>query len=167
MKSRTWLFFALTTTIFWGIWGAFIEIPEKAGFPATLGYSVWALTMIPCALAALAIIKWKPETDRKSIFLGSVIGLLGAGGQLILFEALRSGPAYIVFPFISLFPVVTIFLSILFLKERAGMRQWAGIILALVAIFFLSYQKADGTTISGYTWLFMSVLVFLMWGIQA
>jgi uncharacterized membrane protein len=167
MKSKTWLFFALTTTVFWGIWGAFIEIPEKAGFPATLGYSVWALTMIPCALVALAIIKWKPETDRKSVFLGSVIGLLGAGGQLILFEALRSGPAYIVFPFISLFPVVTIFLSILFLKERAGMRQWAGIILALIAIFFLSYQKPDGSTISGYAWLFMSVLVFLMWGIQA
>ena len=167
MKSKTWLFFALTTTIFWGIWGAFIEIPEKAGFPATLGYSVWALTMIPCALVALAIIKWKPETDRKSIFLGSVIGLLGAGGQLILFEALRSGPAYIVFPFISLFPVVTIFLSIIFLKERAGLRQWSGIILALVAIFFLSYQKPDGTTISGYAWLLMSMMVFLMWGIQA
>jgi len=167
MKSKTWLFFALTTTVFWGIWGAFIEIPEKAGFPATLGYSVWALTMIPCALVALAIIKWKPETDPKSIFLGSVIGLLGAGGQLILFEALRSGPAYIVFPFISLFPVVTIFLSILFLKERAGFRQWAGIVLALIAIFFLSWQKADGTNISGYTWLLMSVLVFLMWGIQA
>jgi uncharacterized membrane protein len=167
MKSKTWLFFALTTTIFWGIWGAFIEIPEKAGFPATLGYSVWALTMIPCALVALAIIKWKPETDIKSVFLGSVIGLLGAGGQLILFEALRSGPAYIVFPFISLFPVVTIFLSLIFLKERAGFRQWSGIVLALVAIFFLSYQKPDGTIVEGYGWLFMSVLVFLMWGVQA
>ena len=42
MKTKTWLFFALTTTVFWGIWGAFIEIPEKAGFPATLGYSIWA-----------------------------------------------------------------------------------------------------------------------------
>lgn len=167
MKSKTWLFFALITTLFWGIWGAFIEIPEKAGFPATLGYSVWALTMIPCALVALAIIKWKPETDPKSIFLGSVIGFLGAGGQLILFEALRSGPAYIVFPFISLFPVVTIFLSILFLKERAGFRQWSGIILALVAIFFLSWQKPDGTNVSSYGWLLMSVLVFLAWGIQA
>jgi uncharacterized membrane protein len=167
MKSKTWLFFALTTTLFWGIWGAFIEIPEKAGFPATLGYSVWALTMIPCAMVALAIIKWKPETDPKSIFLGSVIGFLGAGGQLILFEALRSGPAYIVFPFISLFPVVTIFLSILFLKERAGFRQWSGIILALVAIFFLSWQKPDGTNVSNYAWLLMSVLVFMAWGIQA
>ena len=47
------------------------------------------------------------------------------------------------------------------------MRQWAGIILALIAIFFLSYQKPDGTTISGYAWLLMSMMVFLMWGIQA
>jgi drug/metabolite transporter (DMT)-like permease len=167
MKTKTWLIFALTTTIFWGVWGAFIEMPEKAGFPATLGYSVWALTMIPCALVALAIIKWKPETDLKSVFLGSVIGLLGAGGQLILFEALRSGPAYIVFPFISLFPVVTIFLSIIFLKERAGLRQWLGIILALVAIFFLSWQKPADGSISSYGWLVLSILVFLAWGIQA
>jgi drug/metabolite transporter (DMT)-like permease len=95
------------------------------------------------------------------------VGFLGAGGQLILFEALRSGPAYIVFPFISLFPVVTIFLSIIFLKERAGLRQWAGIILALIAIFFLSWQKPDGSVVSGYGWLALSVMVFLAWGIQA
>src|SRR5256885_9776784 len=35
MKStKLWLFYAIITTVFWGIWGAFIEIPEKAGFPA-------------------------------------------------------------------------------------------------------------------------------------
>jgi len=76
--------YALITTIFWGVWGAFIEIPEKAGFPATLGYVVWSLTMIPCALWALKIIGWKPETDRKSIFLGMAVGLLGAGELLPL-----------------------------------------------------------------------------------
>lgn len=50
MKSKIWLIFALVTTIFWGVWGAFIEITEQAGFPATLGYVVWSLTMIPPAL---------------------------------------------------------------------------------------------------------------------
>ena len=85
MKTRLWLIFAIVTTLFWGVWGAFIEIPEKAGFPATLGYSVWALTMIPCSLVALAIIRWKLEYDARSILLGSAVGLLGAGGQLILF----------------------------------------------------------------------------------
>ena len=38
-----------------GVWGALIEVPEKNGFPATLGYVVWALTMIPAAIIALYI----------------------------------------------------------------------------------------------------------------
>lgn len=139
MKQRPWLLFALITMVFWGIWGALIEIPEKAGFPATLGYSVWALTMIPCAIVALFLINWKLEYDARSIFLGIIVGLLGAGGQLILFQALREGPAYIVFPVISLFPVITIFLSAALLKETTTRRHWIGIALALVAILLLSY----------------------------
>jgi drug/metabolite transporter (DMT)-like permease len=157
----------VVTTSFWGLWGAMIEIPEKAGFPATLGYSVWAITMIIPALVALKIISWKLEYDGRSIFLGAVIGFLGAGGQLILFQALRMGPAYLVFPFISLSPVVTILLSYWFLKERASFRGWIGIVLALLAIPLLSYQPPNSTAASGYIWIILALLVFLAWGIQA
>ena len=159
--------YTFITTVFWGVWGAFIEIPEKAGFPATLGYSVWALTMIPCAFVALAVIKWKLEYDTRSVLLGCAVGLLGAGGQLILFEALRDGPAYVVFPVISLFPVVTIFLSSAFLKETTNKRSRYGIAIALVAIIFLSYQQPGDKNIKGYLWLVLSIIVFLMWGVQA
>jgi len=166
-SSRLWLLYALITTLFWGIWGAFIEIPEKAGFPATLGYVIWSLTMIPCSLVALHIIGWKPETDRRSVFLGMMVGLLGAGGQLILFEALRQGPAYIVFPLISLFPVLTIALSVLFLKERTTRRHWTGIALALIAAVFLADPKIGGNGAKTGTWLLLAVIVFVMWGLQA
>lgn len=165
-SSKAWLFYALINTIFWGVWGAFIEIPEKAGFPATLGYVVWALTMIPCSIFALRIIGWKPETDKRSVLLGLAAGLLGAGGQLILFEALRQGPAYIVFPLISLFPVLTIVLSVVFLKERTNFRQWIGIVLALAAAVFLANPKLDDAGGKGGSWLLLSVLVFVMWGLQ-
>ncbi len=168
MKSnRLWLTYALITTIFWGVWGAFIETPEKAGFPATLGYVVWALTMIPCALFALYKINWKPEHDLRSIFLGSATGLLGAGGQLLLFQALRQGPAYIVFPIISLYPVLTIALSIIFLRERTKLRQWIGIVLALIAMFFLSNPQNNPFSSKGMGWLILAVLVFIMWAVQA
>jgi len=166
-SSRLWLFYAIITTVFWGVWGAFIEIPEKAGFPATLGYVVWSITMIPCAIVALIIIKWKPETDKRSIFFGMATGLLGAGGQLILFEALRQGPAYIVFPLISLFPVLTIFLSVVFLKEHTNKKHWLGIGLALAAAVFLANPKITGSDPSGSSWLLLSIIVFVMWGIQA
>ncbi|MFA5818413.1 MAG: EamA family transporter [Bacteroidales bacterium] len=166
-EKRLWLFYALITTIFWGVWGAFIEIPEKSGFPATLGYVVWSLTMIPCALFALYRIKWKLDYDKRSILLGSAAGLIGSGGQLLLFQALRQGPAYIVFPIISLYPVLTIFLSLVFLKERTHLRQWTGIILALIAMFFLSNPQVDPVHSSGLGWLLMAILVFILWGMQA
>jgi len=165
--SRSWLLFAVLTTIFWGVWGAFIEIPEKAGFPATLGYVMWAIVMIPCSLVALRLIHWKIEYDLRSIGLGLIVGLLGAGGQLLLFEALREGPAYIVFPLISLFPVLTIILSIVFLKEKSSKRQWAGIISAVVAAFFLANPKLSTTGVKGSHWLWLSAIVFIMWGLQA
>jgi len=167
VKVRPWLIYAIITTTFWGVWGALIELPGKAGFPATLGYVVWAITMIPPAIVALKIINWKLEYDKKSIVLGCIIGLTGAGGQLVLFQALRTGPAYLVFPFISLSPVITILLSFLFLKERASKKGWIGISMALVAIILLSYQPPNDTNSSGYLWIILSLIVFLAWGLQA
>jgi drug/metabolite transporter (DMT)-like permease len=165
--SRTWLSYAIITTVFWGVWGALIEVPQKAGFPPTLGYIVWSLTMIPCALVAMYLVKWKIETDKRSIILGSAVGLLGAGGQLLLFQALKEGPAYIIFPFISLYPTLTILLSVLILKERTSILKWAGIGIALVAIYFLSYQQPGASDTRGYLWLVLSLLVFAAWGLQA
>ena len=167
MKPKRWLLYAVVTTLFWGIWGALIELPEKAGFPATLGYSVWALTMIPPALVALRTIDWKLDRDRRSVVLGCAAGFLGAGGQLVLFQALREGPAYIVFPLISLSPVVTILLSTWLLGERTHVRGWTGIGLALLAVPLLSYTPPGDATVAGYGWLALSLLVFLAWGVQA
>jgi len=166
MKNKVWLLYAILTTIAWGIWGALIEIPQKNGFPATLGYSVWALTMIPCSIIALKLIRFRLDFNIKSIILGMIIGLTGAGGQLILFEALREGPAYIIFPIVSLSPVVTVLISLLVLKEKANRKSWIGISFALIAIFLLSYMKPNNMEIKGFLWLGLSILVFLMWGIQ-
>jgi uncharacterized membrane protein len=167
VKSKLWLLFAGVTTLFWGVWGAFIEIPEKNGFPATLGYTVWALTMVPCAMVALAIIKWRPEHDLRSVLYGSTVGLLGAGGQLVLFQALRLGPAYLVFPIISLYPVLTVALSVLVLKERTSRKAAIGVGLALVAVVLLSYQPPQYSAGRGYLWLVLAGLVFVAWGLQA
>jgi drug/metabolite transporter (DMT)-like permease len=166
-QPRRWLLYAVVTTLTWGVWGALIELPEKAGFPPTLGYSVWALTMIPCACVVLAMAGWRVARDRRALLLGSAAGFLGAGGQIILFEALRTGPAYVVFPVVSLYPALTILLSVLRLGETAARRHWAGILLALPAIALLSWTGQSDTRVTGYTWLLLALGVFVMWGVQA
>lgn len=167
LKNKMWLIYALITTVFWGVWGAFTEVSEGAGFPGTLIYVVWAITMIIPAIIGLKKINWKLDFNLRSVLLGSLIGLLGAGGQLALFTgAIVNGPAYLIFPIISLSPVVTILLSVLFLRERATKAGWAGIVLAVFAIPWLSYQDPQSAS-GGYLWLIYALIVFLAWGVQA
>ena len=167
MKSKTWLIYALTTTLFWGVWGAFAGVPAKNGFPETLIYCVWALTMIPPALFALKLINWKLQYDAKSITLGCVIGFLGAGGQMLLFHAITLGPSYLIFPIISLSPVVTIALSFLLLKERTGKLGSLGIVLALCALPLFEYSRTNGGSDYGVLWFVLALCIFAAWGLQA
>jgi drug/metabolite transporter (DMT)-like permease len=140
---------------------------DKEGIPETVVYILWALSMIPCAIAALIINKGKFMHDGKSALLGCTVGLLGAGGQLVLFKALAIGPAYIIFPFISMSPVVVITLAAIFLKEKANKWQMAGIVVALAAILLLSIQTGgDDSPVSGWLWIVLAVLVLFAWGIQ-
>ena len=168
MKDKLWLLFILITVVTWGIWGAFSDLQmDKEGIPETVVYILWALTMIPCAIAALIINKGKFMHDGKSALLGCTVGLLGAGGQLVLFKALSIGPAYIIFPFISMSPVVVITLAAIFLKEKANKWQIAGIVVALAAILLLSIQTGgDDSPVSGWLWIILAVLVLFAWGIQ-
>ncbi len=167
MKSKAWLLYALLTTISWGIWGAFIGIPTENGFPETLVYCVWAITMIPPAFIVLKLVDWKLQYDKKSILLGSIIGLLGAGGQLILFHAVKVGPTHLIFPIISLSPVITIGLSMLLLKERTGKLGALGILLALISLPLLNYSAGSEGVGQHFVWFILALLVLSAWGIQA
>lgn len=166
MRKQLWLLYAIITVLAWGLWGALIDTPAKAGFPETLGYIVWALTMIPPCLVALALAGWKLETDLRSVIFGSLAGFLGAGGQLVLFKVLRIAPAYLVFPFISLSPLVTIVLALVISRERASTKGWIGIALALVAGLLLAYAPPQGGGGGGLLWVGLALLVFLAWGLQ-
>jgi drug/metabolite transporter (DMT)-like permease len=102
------------------------------------------------------------------VALGTAAGLLGAGGQLALFETLRRGPAYLVFPIVSLSPAVSVVLAVALLGESATPRVWTGIVLALIAVPLLSYQPPGRSPAArGRLWLGLSLAVCLAWGIQA
>lgn len=160
-----WLVHALVTALLWGVWGALVGLPGEHGIPETLNYVVWALTMILPAAFILYRSGQGLQRDRRSVVLGLAIGLLGAGGQLVLFHAVRIGPPYLIFPIISLSPAITIALSMGLLKERTGLMGALGIVLALIALPLFDYHP-DGTT--GYgTWFLLSLGILAAWGVQA
>lgn len=165
-RRRPWLAFALATVALWGVWGALAGLSAEHGFPDTLVYCVWALTMIPPALYILWRNGWKLERSPRAVAYGMTIGLLGAGGQMLLFHTLTIGPAYFVFPIISLSPVVTIALSFLLLRERTGWMGTLGIVLALLALPLLDLSFGRGAS-EGLGWFLQSLLIMLAWGVQA
>ncbi|HEX8404155.1 MAG TPA: EamA family transporter [Duganella sp.] len=166
VRPAGWLGYALTTTLLWGVWGAFAGLPGQNGFPETLIYVVWALTMIPPALFVLARAGWRVRADRRAIAYGLTIGLLGAGGQMILFYAVKAGPTYLIFPLISLSPVITIALSYLFLRERTGALGVGGIVLAVCALPLFDYTPGGAPQQYGL-WFVLAIGVLIAWGLQA
>jgi uncharacterized membrane protein len=159
--------YALITTAFWGVWGAFAGLPAEHGFPETLIYVVWAITMIPPALFALARSGWRLPREPRSVLLGALIGLTGAGGQMLLFHAVHTGPTYLIFPLIALSPVVTIGLSLLWLGERTTWIGALGIVLALASLPLFDYEPGQATVGHGVAWFFYALVILLAWGVQA
>lgn len=167
MTSRRWLLFAFLTVGLWGVWGAFAGISAQRGFPETLVYCVWAVTMILPAVVVMQREKWRLDRDPRSILYGLLIGLTGAGGQMVLFYAVTTGPAYLIFPIISLSPLVTILMSLLLLKERTSLLGALGVVLALVALPLFDFSPQGFSFSQGATWFPLALIVMLCWGVQA
>jgi drug/metabolite transporter (DMT)-like permease len=164
-RTRSWIFYAALLVLFWGVWGAFSALPAtKYGYPDEMIYSIWALTMIIPAVFALR----GQRFDRRpqATIYGLLIGLTGAGGQLLLFQALTMGPAYLIFPIVSISPAITVVMAMVLLRERISPLAAVGLVAALAAIVLFSITSAasDGST---GPWLPLAILICVAWGVQA
>jgi len=166
-KSNSWLAYSILVVLFFGVWGAFTGTTEKNGFPATLGYVVWALTLIPAVIFSLSRNNWKLATDKHSVIYGALAGLLGSLGQLLLFIALKDAPAYLIFPLISLMPMVTVLLAVIILREKTGKLGWLGVFLSIIAGVLLAYQPPGDDVTKGFLWVVLALIILVLWGVQS
>src|SRR3954452_22659756 len=163
--TRSWIFYAALLILFWGIWGAFSALPANwYGYPNQMIYSIWALTMIIPAVFAMR----GQSFDRRpqATIHGLLIGLTGAGGQLLLCQALTMGPAYLIFPIVSISPAITVIMAMVLLRERISTLAVVGLIAALAAIVLFSITSSDSDGSSG-PWLPLAILICVAWGVQA
>jgi drug/metabolite transporter (DMT)-like permease len=83
-----------------------------------------------------------------------------------LFKTLRIAPAYLVSPLIALSPFVTIVIVTLISGERASIKAWIGISLALLAGVMLSYSPPNEAYTVGRMWICFALVVVFAWGLQ-
>jgi bacterial/archaeal transporter family protein len=148
-KLPLWLIWSLVTIVFWGTWGLVSKI-ASGGMDVYVNQLLYTAGLAPL-LVFVAWTVWKrshseaPATSeqraarRMGVFWAFLTGILGGVGNLAFFQALvEGGKASVVAPVTALFPMVTVLLALIFLRERLGWVQWAGLALAFVAIYLLS-----------------------------
>lgn len=166
MNTRSWIPFAALLVLFWGVWGAFSSLPTaQYGYPDEMVYVIWSITML---IPAFFILRSERVFDRRPVaaFYGLLIGLTGAGGQLILFKTLTIGPAYLIFPLIALSPGITVLLATFLLRERLLGLTKIGIVVALLALLFFNISGSGGDASVG-PWLLLALIITACWGVQA
>jgi bacterial/archaeal transporter family protein len=144
-----WLIWSLVTIVFWGTWGLVSKI-ASGGMDAYVNQLLYTAGLAPL-LVFVAWTVWKqsrsevPATSerraarRMGVFWAFLTGILGGVGNLAFFQAMvEGGKASVVAPVTALFPMVTVLLALIFLRERLGRVQWVGLALAFVAIYLLS-----------------------------
>lgn len=139
----TWLLWSLATIVFWGTWGLVSKI-ASGGVDAYVNQLLYTVGLLPLLVfVGWTVSKRSAGGTRKGrnrgILWAFLTGILGGLGNIAFFQALvKGGSASVVAPVTALFPVVTVLLALVFLKERLCRTQWLGLALAFVAIYLLS-----------------------------
>ncbi|MFC5863663.1 EamA family transporter [Acidicapsa dinghuensis] len=142
-KRPAWLLWSLATIVLWGAWGLVSKVASD-GVDVYVNQLLYTVGLAPLmAFVGWTVWRRSPREAmpqrRKGVFWAFLTGILGGVGNLAFFQALvKGGEASIVAPVTALFPMVTVLLAVLLLKERVGRTQWAGLGLAFVAIYLLS-----------------------------
>ncbi len=133
----SWLGFSLMALGLWGLWGFFSKVatlhlaPQATYVIAILGHlAVVAYLWTGPGLA----ITWQPWGLATAL----MAGLCMAFGLLCFFRALALGTATVVVPLTALYPLITVLLSVVLLREKVSPSQLLGVALALLAVWLLS-----------------------------
>ncbi len=142
-KIPTWLLWSLATIVLWGTWGLVSKI-ASAGVDAFVNQLLYTAGLAPLLIFVAWTVHKRRATERRDgratgVFWAFLTGILGGVGNIAFFQALvKGGKASVVAPVTALFPMVTVLLALIFLRERLGRVQWVGLGLAFVAIYLLS-----------------------------
>ena len=132
-----WLCYALLCIFWWGLWGFLSKIGSGTASPMQMQI-LFTFGMLPIAIGMLVQMRGKVDRDRVGITYGLLCGIVTGVGTLGYFAALRQQNASVVTPLTGIFPVLTVVLAFIILRERLNKVQMGGMLLALTAIVILS-----------------------------
>jgi transporter family protein len=134
---NSWLPASLAALVIFGFWGFFPKLavsyidPRSAVIYQTLGG-------VLIGLLVLFSLKLHPAFHPRGALFAFLTGMAGVAGTLCFFAAAERGKISLVVSITALYPLITILLAALFLREPLTLKHLAGMGFAIVAILLLS-----------------------------
>lgn len=140
-----WILYAVLALVFWGITGVTQKLStNRISSQLSFLWFCWAMVALSAAVLLFAHPGWNiPVAALLASVAGGTLNGLGAWTS---FRALESGgKASIVISLISLYPLLTVALAVLFLHERLTLQQSFGALAAIAAAILLSLEPAPAS----------------------
>nr|HID58557.1 hypothetical protein [Desulfobacterales bacterium] len=134
---KVWLLPAFLAFVLWGIWGFIPKLTTQYISPTSAIIFEVVGGMI-VGILVLFLVGFKPEIHPKGIGLAVSTGILGLLGALCYLIAVSKGKVSVVVTVTALYPIVSIGLAYVILKEPISLKEGLGIILAFIAIMLFS-----------------------------
>ena len=143
--QNSWFVLSLGALATWGVWGVFGKIASGHLDGRSL-FFYQLVTGLAVVFVAFALTGFRPTLYspgnpgqiNEGVKWAIATGVVSALGQILYFSALGKGKASIVVLMTGLYPVVTVLLAFLVLRESITLTQGAGIGLALASMVLLS-----------------------------
>jgi len=127
-----WFWYSMTCVLCWGGW-AFLSKLGSREILFTIG-------TIPVCILLLFVRRFRLEKSPKGIAYGILNGVLSGVGGLALFAAYHTnGNTSMITVATSLYPVITVVLAIVVLRERLKPIQALGLVFAAIAMVIFSF----------------------------
>ncbi|WP_293339701.1 EamA family transporter [Microcoleus sp. CAWBG58] len=138
VKIPNWLIYALICSLLYGVWGFFGKLATKS-----IDYkTVFVYETIGAILTTVFILanskNLSLEGNIAGILSALLIGVCGTVASVIFLRSIETGPVISVISITSLYPLITVFLSYLFLKEPITIPQIIALVLAIVSVILAS-----------------------------
>jgi transporter family protein len=135
MDNINWRLLIVIYILLAGVWGTLVKVASDRLNPLTISFVVSTSAWLTVAAVALPRLDFQNKTG---VWVAAVCGLMGGFLVIIFYTVLKQAPASVVIPVSTLYVLVTVVLSYLFLGEALTIKQLAGIVLGLVSIYLLT-----------------------------
>lgn len=137
LKAR-WFWYSLVCVLCWGGWALFSKLGSREIPPKTMQF-LFTIGSLPVCIALLIARRFKLEKNPKGIFYAVLNGILAGVGGLALFAAYHTnGNTSLITAATALYPMVTVLLAVIILRERIRLIQVVGLGFAALAMVIFS-----------------------------